>query len=215
MNRILDLTAFVTLLLAVVSAASAFGQATIRTIPFDRNMSITERLLPGDVNVVVSRGNPSRPPGPPDHRESLELEIRRLSGYSTVAILEIADSQTEFADGDTWIRTRLRGHVTQVIKAGPLADQGGQAEFWEEGGRKQVGAVTVTAGIFPEFIVGDRYLVFLRADQGSTYAARAFRVSGIGIVEAMKRNDGSLIIPWSNLNGRDISEVTRALLQAR
>lgn len=208
----------VAVLFGLVVDAVVAGQTMPRTIPYDRNVPIAQRLVAGDTEVIVAKA--SMPPlvGMSDIRESLDQEIRRLAGYDTVALVQVLDSDGELADGGTWIRTRVRARATQLLKTGALVGQDGLTEFWEDGGSTKLGTVVVTAGIYQQtFTVQQSYLVFLRTarSSGTTYAALAFHLDSNNTLRAMKRADGSEITPRSSLIGRSISDVAAAFSRAK
>lgn len=195
---------------------SALSQEPTRTIRYDPAVSIPDRLLAGDVNVIVTKG-PWTPQGRAPNQDTFEETIRRLASYNTAAVSRISEAQGLLVDGNTWIRTRFRAQAIDMVKAGPLMDHAGHVEFWQDGGRVQLGSVTVSAGIFVEFHPQQEYLLFFRTDpgRGTTYAAQAFRVDSKRVLQPVTRHDGSTVYAATALFGRTVSEVTAALAQAQ
>ena len=201
----------------LVAMTSAHSQAVGRRIFYDPRIPIAARLIAGDTTVIVQKPSPEGHGAPFVDKESLAEEIQLLSQHDTIAVVSIVGSSSEFVDGDAWIRTRLHGHATQLLKPGSLVSASGAVQFWEDGGSLKIKDVTIIAGVYPIFIDKQDYLLFLRTDgsRGTAYAARAFRVSAQGVVEAMKLTTEGNVVDDSNLIGRRISELASAFAKKK
>jgi hypothetical protein len=213
MNRF-TVCAIVSVLSGGSLVVPASSQSVGRTIVYDHRTPISDRLTAGDTTVAVAKPFPPGPETPFLNEESFDEEVKRLSQSKTIAIVKVVDSGSEFVDGGTWIRTRIHGLVTQLIKPGALVDDSGLIEFWQDGGSTRVGDVTVIAGISAHFT---EQQTFLAADpeRATTYAALAFHVNTQGVVEPMKLTNGGSFIADSKLIGLPISEVASALAKIK
>ena len=205
-------------LVAVLTPSMTIYAQSTREIGYDPSHTIAERLRPGDSTVVV-RKNATTPLIPaPGVEETFEQEIRRLANYETIATILVSGTQGAFSENGSWIRTRVDGQSTDLVKGGNLLAPAGSVQFWHDGGQLHLGSVKILAGNFPQFVAGQHYLVFLRTDQArnETYAALAFRVTDSGTLEGVLNSTGSRAWPLpSKIIGRSITDVSAAILNVR
>lgn len=190
------------------------AQPAGRAIPYDPHVPIAARLVPGDVLVLVQKALTTPFVPSPTASESFDAEIRRLAGYEAIATVSVSSTEGGLVDRGTWIRTRVDAQTIEVLKGGARFTPAGSVQFWHDGGKLQMDTVIVSAGVFPEFRDGRRYLVFLRTDQSTDafYAARAYQIDASGRLESVVSSNGESAWPLpSNLSGRPLGEVASAL----
>jgi hypothetical protein len=148
-------------------------------------------------------------------RESFDQEIQRLRRSEIITLVRVATAPGEIADRGTFIRTKVNGQVDSLVKAPPDKPLGPSIEFAFSGGTTKIGNVVVTTGRFPRFVEGERYLVFLRIQQGTAaslvWDGIGFRVDAQGVLQRVGISDGGEQSFSTNLVGRDVSDVIEAL----
>jgi len=211
----------------IVSLLSAFGVIGVaaecalvdtqqRTIIYDPDIAIADRLRPDDKDVVVVKRLLPPLTANPSTVRSFDEEISRLRRSETAAVVKVRDIRGDLSDQGTWIRTRITADIDRIIySSGPPAGQ--SIEFGFAAGRTMVGAVTVTAGTFPQYKDGERYLVFLSTDPGikGMFPSTAFHLSADGLLERLRDNRGEEQSTRTNLVGLNISDVVQALERAK
>ena len=198
------------LIVLLIAFCGGCQQSSQRTISYEADRPIAERLLPSDTRVVVEMGT-STPP--PPKQESYEQEIARLKKGEIIALVRVSSAAGEVADGGTWIRTRVHADVERVVRARRKLEP--SIEFTYSGGNARIGNVDVTTGKFPQFDEGETYLVFLVVRPGTAatlnWTGTAFRVNSQGALARVGINDGTEQSFGTNLAGRTASEVADAL----
>ena len=208
MNRLLGLLAIGIVSHVLVEAATTQPG---RVIPFDRKVPIVERISPNDTTVVVKKFG--FPPLVGAAKETLQEEIQRLTDYQTIAILDVLTLDGQLVDDGTWVRTEVRAKVRAFARDRLAAAQGGFVTMSHDGGKVRIRNTVIDAGVYPVFSPGEQYLVFLAHDRvrNSLSPSGAFRVDQTGVLRAMQNSDGSLILPNSNLIGRNAAEIQESL----
>jgi len=196
-------------------SACPLAQQSQRSIPYKRDQAIADRLLPGDRAVVVYKETlPGLRAG--SRNESFDEEVLRLRRAEAAAVVRVAAVQGELIDDGTWIRTHVSARVEQTVKAAPgrTADS---VDFAFNGGTMRIGETVVTAGTFPKFAQGERYLVFLITDPGiaGLYPSLAYRINVQGVLEHIENGQGGTQSFKTNLVGRDVADVIQALTGAK
>jgi hypothetical protein len=211
MTPLLRLAAITIATTSILGSASVGGQGTTRTIPYERGVPISARLVPSDTNVIVEKTLLSSHVSGRTH-ESFEQEVERWSVAQTIVLFVFSSTQGELTDDGAWVRSRFQGDATQFLKR-PKQSTGSSIEFWHDGGTTTIGSVNVTAGVYPRFVVGERYLAFLAPDRarGTMALGLAFRVGASGYLEAMEWSDGTPLLLGSQVIGHSVSEVAAAL----
>lgn len=223
-NRV-GIVHIVTLLLCnlwlVNLAADAAGQAgsqraPARTIPYDPRIPVEQRLLPGDKEVFIdmlSSNDFRHPPYYPD-RDFTE-EIRGLAGYEAIALVEVTRTEGVWMDGGSWLRTRVTGRLERLIR-GDRSAMRDEIRFEHPQGATFLNGVRIVAGVYHEFVVGQRYLVSLGYDRSwGSWVGHGYLVNTEGRLEEIRYSDGTLIRTLSSLPGRALSEVVDALTRVK
>ena len=198
------------LIFLFIATGGACGQSAERTIPYRADAPIADRLQPGDRKVVVEMKLAEPVEAKP---ESYEQEIQRLRRGEIIALVRVSGSKGEIADAGTWIRTAVNADVDRIIYADKqLAPS---IAFTYGGGSANIGAVEISTGKFPRFVEGAQYLVVLNTQRAApsslVWTGTAFRVSGEGVLQRIGLSDGSEQPLSTNLVGRHLDEVARAL----
>lgn len=182
-----------------------------RVIPFDRKVSIAERISSNDTTVKVRKTG--FPPLEGSGKETLQEEIQRLGDYETIAILHVLNVDGQLVDAGTWVRTEVRSTVRDLVRDRLAGAQNGFVVMSHDGGQVRIKNTIVDAGVYPLFSPGQQYLVFLALDRRrSTFSpSGAFRVDESGVLRAIQNSDGTLVLPNSNLIGRTGAEIQAAL----
>ena len=202
------------LILLVAAIGAACSQPSERTIPYRSDAPIADRLLPGDKKVVVEMKMSEAPPEG-SRQESFEQEIQRLEKSEITAVIRVTTVESEIADLGTWVRTKVKADVDRMVQAPPRRQFGPSIEFTFGGGTTRIGDVEVTTGKYPQFLPGERYLVFLMTRRGTadwlTWSGIAFRIDAQGVLQRVGINGGGEQSLRTNLVGRSASEVVGAL----
>lgn len=120
-------------------------------------------MKPGDDRVMVI----SRDGGAEliDERPSVTEALQILTRFTDViAVVDVAEVSTEIAEEGTWIRSRLRGRVAEVLRSKPglprALPAGAPLDLYDRHGEMVVDGVRVRAGYSPALPPARRYLVF-------------------------------------------------------
>lgn len=212
MSRLITVVSLVVLCGQLLASELVLRQSGIRKMLYDRRVPIVQRLLPDDEKVWVYR-EVSSPPLIPvaAMTESYEEEIENLRYEEIIAVLRVAGVQSELVEEGTWIRTRVVGHIEQVVHKSIDKPLDTAVEFTLAGGSIRVGKVDVSAGSIPQLVQGQRYLVFLVTRPRLMLSALPFPVNAKDIIEPVKMNNDVEISRQSNLVGRSVPDVTKAL----
>jgi hypothetical protein len=199
------------LLSSFLGVGLAVGQGSTRTIRYERNVPISKRLNATDTNVLVVK--PFITPLAGDlSRESFEEEAKRVSQFDDIAIWQVSAARGELIDGGTWIRTIVNGQAVELVRRSAHSDSE-STQFGHDGGTLMIGSVVVTAGVYPRFTAGERYLLFLSPGRtpGTMTFAMAFRLTPNGKLEAIELTDGTPLFTDSKFVGRSVADVLEVL----
>src|SRR5436190_14743575 len=201
----------VLLIATTLSGGCQLWQPSQRAIPYNSKTPIAERLRPDDKQVLVEMKLST----PPLTTVSLDQEITALKKGEIIALVRIAGSQGEVADRGTWIRTKVHAEFDRLVQAPPDMPLGASIEFNYGGGTSQIGNVVVTTGKFARFVDAEQYLVWLAVRPGTAselvWEGKAFRVDANGTLQRVGISDGSEQSFYTNLIGRNVSEVIDTL----
>ena len=152
--------AFVASLIAIVGLSPKIeSQAHVRVIPFVYRGSISDRLLPDDEIVEVTREfDSARQDGDVTSSQAVEDAVVRSD---FVGIVDVRFVDASLVDGGAWIRTRLQGTVREALKAPARYAKGQALEAFLTGGVLNVGNVVVRAGTVQRLPAPAQYLLFL------------------------------------------------------
>jgi hypothetical protein len=184
-------------------------QTQPRRLLYNPQVAIAERLLPGDKEVFVYKESAGPDtPVPTDH--TYEQEIQKLRLRDITALIRVNTVNADLVEKGTWIRTSISGSVEQLIPDNDEKQLSNALEFTFPGGSMRIKDVAVTAGSYPQFNQGERYLVSL-VTRPRVALVLAYHVDASGILRPMKSNSGSEQSFYTKLFGRNVSEVFEAL----
>jgi hypothetical protein len=149
----------------VLTASVVLAQAPqprVRVVPYTVGKPITERLLPDDQVVVVSRLEE----GAVFVQEPTPLQMLRtaVDMSDVVVVIEVSQVIGTLVEEGTWIRTRVVGAVQDVMLSRDREIVGKQGlEIEADGGEVLIGKVVVKASQGPGVEARKRYLMFLMA----------------------------------------------------
>ncbi len=193
--------------------ASAFAQdASHRTIEYAPSMSIAERLLPADQEVLVHRPYDypvfDREPQPRDVLDDL------LGGqYGTAVLMDVRSVRGVLVENGCWIETVFEGSVVETLSTAAIDGRtisplvkGGILTASLDGGTVTIGKVRVRTTDSVSFPQNQRYLVFL-----GLYPDPDTGHVRLGSDPLMVRNNGLLAVPGSKtkLTGLTLDDVKR------
>jgi hypothetical protein len=182
-----------------------------RPILYSRDTTIASRLLPEDDDVYVFM-NPGvcrmRVPGP----ATLEDEILLMRGQ-IAAIIRVTSIDAELIENGSWIRTTVSALVERLIPSPDHKTLEHSIQFGFPGGTTRIGDVVVDAGIVPQYVEGQRYMVFLFMHPGinQLYPLMALQIDSRGFLAPMQTNAGVALRLDSHFAGQNAIEVADAL----
>jgi len=168
------------------------GATRVRTIPYQRGISIASRLLEGDQVVLVQRE---------ESTEGLIFEsepaVAWYAAYSVgsshaAVVLNVQGIHGTLADDGSWIYTEVLGTPSRVIFSSIPGVKKAQPMHlhYEHGGELQIGGCTVKAGVLLNLQIGGSYLVFFAWDSaGQFYPTRTI----------MEIHRGRLVDTWRSI----------------
>jgi hypothetical protein len=195
------------------SALSQPTNATPRVLGWDPDQTIVSRLRPDDEAVSITR-----------HLDILEPSSRwtwkqvvadAVARADLVILLDADEIDGVLAEQDTWINTRLRGVVRQVLKHSAIWNPvaGATLDAQISDGELMIGKVRVKASsatLVTRLTANRPYLLFLRAYNGILYPTHT----------PLFIEGGRLVYPWRNeianqpmnpLEGHTLDEVEKQI----
>jgi len=132
------------LLRTALMAADA-AQIGVRTLSWDPDQRIVDRLMSEDRSVVISRRLEPEPIGSPQDWHEVLREV--VSRSDIVVMIEERAVDCVLSEGGSWIDTRIRGTVGKVLRQAQARKvaTGSDLEVHMSGGELMVGKVRVVA----------------------------------------------------------------------
>ncbi len=202
--------------LVTASAVVRTQETRVRRIHWDSEVPLVDRLLPDDETVVVVRSLHGIV-GFPRPTTASQAATDVMSFADLALLMRVTHVEGALTADGAWVRTRFRGSVERVIRRQRgIALPGPYIEAERPGGTVQIGRVTVRAlengREAPVLPIGETYLVFLKASDGTWGAANT----------PLLVRDGLLMSPpgyapadealeWRLMVGATLSTVIRAL----
>jgi hypothetical protein len=174
---------------------------------------IAQRVAPRDRYVTIRR------PGfkeKPIEYQSAELESLTLARLEELFVLRQVTAEPSLADNGTWIRTRIRGKVAQVLNTDRLAlFPGATVEFEVDGGEMIINGVRVIAGWSPD-LGPHPHLIALQKDSMSNrwQLAKAFELNDRDVLGPITHRDRSEPAK-SKLHGLTLDKVAAEIAKGR
>lgn len=198
-----------------LSASSNARDQKARTIPSAPSPPIPDRLVDGDEVVVVT--SPSDVSVLPSQERTPQTVLRQaVAGeFATTAIVDVLSVEPALNEDGTWIQTRFKTVVREVLRLGPEVPEGervtnGQMiEFRFGGGEVSIKGVKVRAGQVVRFPTG-RYLVMFAHKSGPDWWTLSDEPP------FLLREQRLTVVPpsTSTLSGMKLSEVRAAIRRA-
>ena len=174
---------------------------------------IQNRLAPADRFVTIKRPGSEEPAV---ESESPEIEMQSLSLLSELVVLHQIAVEPYLSDEGSWIRTRMKGRVSQVFKSESLGLlPGASVEFEMDGGEMIVKGVRVRAGSPPEITTRPHFIaLYLNPRTKGWELATGFEIGNDDTLQPMSRLDKSAPRE-SKLRGKPLAEIEAGLAKRR